>query len=501
MSKYRIFVSGNQKELKEERIAVKEIILNNSTLRDFFDVFLFEDLPAKGSSAELTYLKEVDKSDIYLGLIGNEYGLKGKDGLSATEQEFRRFIKKVAQGEPLIFIKGKDDTKRGKETQRFISAIKDSYIYNRFTNIDNLKTKVLNSLIAYLDEKGVVSKTPFDETLVHGVSYDDINENEVKDFLKNRATKLRVNIPQISVKDFLVNTLKIVKKENSKLLPTNACLLFFGKDEYIPDYVPQSEIRIGRFRGTTRVEFIDSKEINEKPIYKMLDEAEVFFKRNTRLASKIVEFKRVDIPEYPYEAIREAVINAIAHRDYTRRGAPIIISIFDDRVEISSPGGLLPGLDIKNLEGRHETRNKKICEIFHQTLDMEKFGTGIGKMKRLMKEHGLSEPNLAEEGDFFVVKFYGPGEKILDLVPSIPKERQIDLRELGFNNRQIETLRLMVNEGKTFTINEYYKKFNTNEKTARRDFKKLISLGFVEKIGSTKKAYFKTRKQQELPKK
>ena len=124
------------------------------------------------------------------------------------------------------------------------------------------------------------------------------------------------------------------------------------------------------------MEFIDSKEISG-PIYKMLHEVEVFFERNTRLASKIVEFKRVDIPEYPFVAIREAVINAMAHRDYTRRGAPIKISIFDDRVEVDNPGGLLPGLDIQNLEGVHETRNDKICSIFHETKDMERYGTGI----------------------------------------------------------------------------------------------------------------------------
>lgn len=149
------------------------------------------------------------------------------------------------------------------------------------------------------------------------------------------------------------------------------------------------------------------------------------------------------------------------------------------------------GLDIKNLEGRHETRNKKICEIFHQTLDMEKFGTGIGKMKRLMKEHGLSKPNFAEEGDFFVVKFYGPGEKILDLVPSIPKERQTDLRELGLNNRQIEVLRLIVNEGQKITIKKYVGLFkNISDKTAKRDVKKLVKTGFVKKVGYKKGAYF-----------
>ncbi|MBI4650452.1 hypothetical protein HY745_04030 [Candidatus Desantisbacteria bacterium] len=146
---------------------------------------------------------------------------------------------------------------------------------------------------------------------------------------------------------------------------------------------------------------IDSQEI-KGTIYKMLDEVENFFKRNTRLANKIVEFKRVDIPEYPFEAIRESIINAIAHRDYTRMGAPIMVSIFDDRVEVRNPGGLLPGLNIKKLEGNHVTRNEKICNIFHETMDMERFGTGIGKIKKLMKEHGLSVPDLSEEGDFLL---------------------------------------------------------------------------------------------------
>ena len=263
-----------------------------------------------------------------------------------------------------------------------------------------------------------------------------------------------------------------------------------GKDP--SEYIPQNEIRIARFRGVTRIEFIDSKEI-KGPFYKMLDEVEAFFKRNTRLASKVVEFKRVDIPEYPYEAIREAIINAIAHRDYTRRGAPIIISIFDDRVEISNPGGLLPGLNIKNLEGRHETRNEKICSIFHHTMDMEKFGTGIRKMKRLTKEHGLSEPELREEGDFFVVRFYGPGDKILDLVPSIPEERQIDLRKLGLNNRQIEALRLMVNEGQSFTNRKYRDMFKVTNKTAATDLKILVKKEMAQVKGRGRNVEYLTK--------
>jgi len=97
IKKFKVFVSGNQKELKEERLAVEEAILGTAILRKFFDVFIFEELPAKGKPPVLTYLKEVDGSDIYIGIIGNEYGTKGKDGLSPTEREFRRFLKSKRQ--------------------------------------------------------------------------------------------------------------------------------------------------------------------------------------------------------------------------------------------------------------------------------------------------------------------------------------------------------------------------------------------------------------------
>ena len=170
-----------------------------------------------------------------------------------------------------------------------------------------------------------------------------------------------------------------------------------------------------------------------------------------------------------------------------------MVAIFDDRVEVRNPGGLLPGLNIKKLEGTHATRNQAICNIFHETMDMERFGTGIGKMKKLMKEHGLPVPEFSEEGDFFVVKFYGPGDKILDLVSSIPEHRQTDLKKLGLNDRQIEALRLMVNDKKTMEILVYCERFQVNEKTARRDLKKLIGTGLVEKIGSTKGAFFKAK--------
>ena len=100
-----------------------------------------------------------------------------------------------------------------------------------------------------------------------------------------------------------------------------------------------------------------------------------------------------------------------------------------------------------------------------------------------MKAHGFSEPELSEEGDYFVVKFYGPGDRILDLVPSIPEERQTDLKKAGLNDRQIEALRLMVNEKRVIT-NEFYQAINkVSRRTALRDLRGLVELGQVKTAG------------------
>lgn len=491
MKQFKIFISSVQSEFKGERIALKTFIEKDKLLGNYFDVFLFENLPAKGAPSEKTYLKELAQSDIFILLLGKEYGNVGADGISPIEREFSEAINKKLC--ILTYIKNGSIKGRDAGVVNLINRIKDSksgFIYKNFTNIDDLKDAVYDSLIEFLTEKGVIRSTDFDVSICDEATYDDIDEGLVVEFLKNRALKQKVKIPQISVKDFLMKTIKVVKEIDGVFKPTNAAILFFCDKPQV--FISQSTIKIARFRGNTRIEFIDSREI-VGPFYKMLDEVEIFFKRNTRLASKIVEFKRVDIPEYPFEAIREAVINAMAHRDYLREGANIQIDIFDDRIEVTSPGELLPGLDIKNLEGSHETRNEKICEIFHETKDMERYGTGIRKMKTYMVDYGLKAPEFSEPGKFFRVTFYGPGDKILDLIPSIPEERQTDLKKLGLNERQIEALRLMVNEGKIMTNREYREIFNVSNQTFVRDMRLFTKLNFVISEGTGKTIKFKAR--------
>ena len=143
MKKYKIFISGVQKELKAERQAIKEYVLGDVLFSEYFDVFLFEDAPARSRSAETAYLKEVRKSDSYIGILGEQYGSFSKEEkVSLTETDFREA--KTKHKNILIYIKGRngvDDKKREAGVQKLIKEIKDpksGYSYRRFSNTAEL---------------------------------------------------------------------------------------------------------------------------------------------------------------------------------------------------------------------------------------------------------------------------------------------------------------------------------------------------------------------------
>lgn len=469
--KIKVFISGNQNELSDERFAVKDAIVNTPIIKNYFEPFLFEDLPAAGRDAVSTYLSEVKSSDIYIGILGNSYGPKNENGVSSTELEYDTFLETVTDGEVLIFVKGQDDGSRDLETNKFFNKAKKLSVYKRFNLTEDLKDRIIQSLESFLISEGVINSEEFDERINPEIGYDALDENEVRDFLEKRAISFDLKIPNVPLRNIL-DSLKLLKEFKDQILPTSTAILFFSQNASY--YFPQNEIRIARFDGVTRgVNTIDSQEI-KGPIYHMIDQAESFFRRNTRKANKIVDFKRIDIPEYPYLAIREALINAIAHRDYNRTGAPILFYIYDNRVEIISPGGLVSGVTLQNIGAKHEARNQKICGVFHETKDMEKLGTGIHKMREYMGKYGLLEPEFKLYDKSFAVIFYGPGENILDLVSSIPEDRKTDLKELGLNNRQIEALTMMVNDRKTFTNKAYQETFEVSRNTASRDLNDLI---------------------------
>jgi len=317
----------------------------------------------------------------------------------------------------------------------------------------------------------------FEQEICHSATIEDIDSAKVNLFLNTAKAERSLSIDlDISVKEAL-NKLKLLKDD--KL--TNAAILLFGKDPQ--KFLLQARIRCARFKG---VDFIDMKVI-EGILSDQIKEAEKFVLSHIKKAAKIVMFERKEIWEYPPEAIREAIINAIAHRDYSSTGN-IQIGIYDDRLEIWNPGDLPYPLTPDSLKKEHVSipRNPLIANSLFLIKEIEQWGKGTNKIVEWLAKSGLEDPIFKEASGSFVVKFFAPK----DILSLIPEQGKQNLKELGLNDRQIEMLRVMINEGKKLTIQDATAIFQVSRKTIIRDMKQLSDLKLIEKYGVKKGAYF-----------
>lgn len=205
-----------------------------------------------------------------------------------------------------------------------------------------------------------------------------------------------------TVKDITMRNLLtwgvLIKKENI-VLPTNAFVLLTDND------FPQAKIQCAVFKGDTRGTFIDKREYTGS-IFEQIEDAYQFVLRNIHLGAKIEGIVRVDSYELPISAIRELIVNAVTHRSYVDEGC-VQIAIFDNRLEITSPGMLFGGLTIEEmLEGQSRPRNRAIASAFTAMKIIEHWGSGIPKVMRECRNYGLKEPELIELGVSFRVNVY-----------------------------------------------------------------------------------------------
>jgi predicted HTH transcriptional regulator len=213
------------------------------------------------------------------------------------------------------------------------------------------------------------------------------------------------------LKDETISTSKLlslglVVKKGSRIFATNGGMILFGFPEKRQFYFPYAEVRCARFKGTTRAEFIDQLNI-DGGILSAIDEAPKFIRRNTRVASKFGGIRRQDIPEYPFEGIREALTNALAHANYAVDGSRIFVAIYDDRLEIQNPGIMMPGMDIEQFKaGISRIRNPVIARILGELRLIEEWGSGYKRIKAACEDGGYPLPKWEEFGTALRVTFY-----------------------------------------------------------------------------------------------
>jgi ATP-dependent DNA helicase RecG len=201
--------------------------------------------------------------------------------------------------------------------------------------------------------------------------------------------------------DLKLKNLKLIKEENNKLYPTNALLILLGT-------LPQCTLKCGRFKGTTMDLFIDKKEYSGN-LFAILDSGLAFILNHINLRGEIKGLQRTDTYELPVVALREALINALIHRDYTNEGRDIKVGIYDDVVNIVSPGSFPNTITADDInEGRSEARNKAVARVFKELNLIEQWGSGIRRIKRSCFDLGLREPLIQEKNDFVDVEIWRP---------------------------------------------------------------------------------------------
>jgi len=182
-------------------------------------------------------------------------------------------------------------------------------------------------------------------------------------------------------------------------VPSNAGVILFAKPEIREQLFPSAYVSCARFAGIEKVDFIDQLDIGR--VIEAVDKVPAFIRRNTRMGAEIKDIKRKDIPEYPTVAVREGLLNALMHADYAYTGMRIFVSIFDDRLEIRSPGCLPPGMTLDGLkEGISIPRNLVIARIFHMLGWVEQFGTGYFRIKQACEKDGYPLPEWREMGPY-----------------------------------------------------------------------------------------------------
>jgi len=473
MKKYKIFVSGVQKELKAERRAIKDYILGDTLLSEYFDVFLFEDAPARSKSAENAYLEEVRKRGIYIGILGQKYGIADRNKTSPTEAEFKEAKKRHKT--ILIYIKGSsnEDKKREEGVKKLIKEVRDSkqgFSYKRFNDIAELVRLVYASLVEFLREEGIVGRGAFDERICIKAKFTDIDKNKIKWFLKTAKDTRKFPLDRkASTKDVLTH-LRLL--DEGRL--TNAAVLLFGKEPH--KFFKQANIKCIYIPSTIVEKPFASYHIYDGTLFEQVDKAVSFvldiIKQAVIQQEHTPQFKRPF--EIPVFAIQEAIVNAITHRNYNTKSS-VQVMVFLDRVEIWNSGTLPEDLNVEDLKKPHASHpnNPLLAGTLYLSDYIQQAGSGTLEMVKQCRAQGTPEP------EFVLIRN-------VEFRTILPRDifTEDALSKLGLSGRQLKAIKY-IKENSQISNNQYKKITNVSKATATRDLTELVEKEIIKKAGIT----------------
>ena len=413
-------------------------------------------------------LSNSDGGAVIIG-VSNSGGVLGVDIGKNSLEEFANYIKRntdpqVFPSVKILEIGGKNAVMVEVEESQEKPVFFKNHAYKR---VGKTNQRISSSELRKLAKESG-ERVYWDKQICEDASLDDISEEKIRQFLRKAKYERRLEIdPDISVKETL-ERLSLIKGE--KL--TNAALLLFGKSPQ--RYFLQTEVRCARFKGTEAVKpFVDMK-VFDGDITEQVNKALNFVLEHTLLSAWLVPGKaeREERNEYPSDAIREAIVNAICHRDYESTGN-VQVRIFDDRIEVWNPGSLPDPLTLEDLKKRHKSipRNPLIAKCFFLIKFIEQWGTGTNEMVKRCLEWGLPEPEFE----------YVTGDVVVTFMKTKLTEEYLD--KLGLNERQKKAIKYL-KENKEITLSKFRVLHpEISDRTLRKDLDDIVKAGIVKPVG------------------
>lgn len=347
--------------------------------------------------------------------------------------------------------------------------LESRYLWRKGSKDEPIPAPRLRQLLM---ERGAIQ---FESLIPPQLTYADLDFTQVEDYLAS------LNLPGGLYPEQALLQRGCLVCVNGEYRPTYAGLLLFG--DYPQRWLPSASLLAARFPGVAFSDQFLKQEISGS-LPQQLRQAEVFIKDNLRSVVRMVGLSHQEVLEYPFDAVRELLVNAVAHRDYNQQGDNIHLNIFSDRLEVSSPGGLPGPVTLENLLEARYSRNPVIVQVLSDMGFVERLGYGLDRVVTLMQQNGLPKPRFEELAGTFRVTL---------LAATSRESPQLDLaryREMDINPRQENALAYLATH-KRITNREYQQLSpDVHPETLRRDLADLVSKGVLLKIGQKKSTYY-----------
>ncbi|MBU0493669.1 MAG: helix-turn-helix domain-containing protein [Chloroflexi bacterium] len=307
-------------------------------------------------------------------------------------------------------------------------------------------------------------------------TFADLDLNKVADYA--RAFRWGGNM---SMEELLLSR-GCLTRDKDQYRPTNAGILLFGAEPQ--KFFMNAQIILVQYPGLEMGDEFIREDIGGT-LEEQIDAAELFLVRNMRKTMRLVGLGREEVTEYPVEAVREMVVNAVAHRDYSIRGEAIRISMFNDRVECYSPGRLPGHVTVQNILEERFSRNEAIVQVLADRGYIERLGYGINRMIQIMKDHGAQPPLFEERAGGFQVTLHAVAAELT----ADPAEMAKWLA-LGLNERQIRALQYLSTIPRI--TNREFRRLcpDVSNETIRSDLADLVDRNILLKIGDKRATYY-----------